>query len=42
MSRKIVFESSAFSDGVKLDKQVNRKVVILIKDIDALFLYFFR
>lgn len=37
MSRKIVFESSAFSDfndWVKLDKQIYRKIIILIKDID--------
>lgn len=37
MSRKIVFESSAFNDfndWVKLDKQLYRKIVALIKDID--------
>ena len=37
MSRKIVFESSAFNDfnnWVKLDKKIYRKIVTLIKDID--------
>ena len=37
MSRKIVFESSAFADfndWVKLDKKIYRKIIELIKDID--------
>ena len=37
MSRKIVFESSAFTDfndWVKLDKKIQRKIIELIKDID--------
>jgi toxin YoeB len=37
MSRRIVFESSAFADfneGAKLDKKIYRKIVELIKDID--------
>ncbi len=37
MSRKIVFESSAFADfndWAKLDKKIYRKIVELIKDID--------
>ena len=37
MSRKIVFESSAFADfnqWLKLDKKIHRKIVELIKDID--------
>ena len=37
MSRKIVFESSAFNDfnnWVKLDRKIYRKIVTLIKDID--------
>ncbi len=37
MSRKIVFESSAFADfnqWLKLDKKIHRKVIELIKDID--------
>ncbi|GAB4532682.1 MAG: type II toxin-antitoxin system mRNA interferase toxin YoeB [Pleurocapsa sp.] len=37
MSRKIVFESSAFDDfnnWAKQDKKVYRKIVTLIKDID--------
>lgn len=37
MSRKIVFESSAFADfndWVKLDKKIHRKIIGLIKDID--------
>ena len=37
MSRRIVFEASAFKDfngWVKLDKKIYRKIVELIKDID--------
>ncbi|WP_019504340.1 Txe/YoeB family addiction module toxin [Pleurocapsa sp. PCC 7319] len=37
MSRKIVFESSAFADfndWVKLDQKIHRKIIELIKDID--------
>lgn len=37
MSRKIVFESSAFTDfndWAKLDKKLQRKIIELIKDID--------
>lgn len=37
MSRKIVFEASAFEDFsecAKLDKKISRKIVELIKDID--------
>jgi len=37
MSRKIVFESSAFADfneWLKLDKKIHRKIIELIKDID--------
>ena len=37
MSRKIVFESSAFTDfndWAKLDKKIQRKIIELIKDID--------
>ena len=37
MSRRIVFESSAFEDftgWVKLDKKMYRQIVELIKDID--------
>lgn len=37
MSRKIVFESSAFDDfnnWIKQDKKIHRKIVNLIKDID--------
>lgn len=37
MSRRIVFESSAFADfneWVKLDKKIYRQIVELIKDID--------
>lgn len=37
MSRRIVFESSAFADfndWVKLDKKIHRKIIELIKDID--------
>ena len=37
MSRKIVFESSAFddfNDWAKLDKKIYRKIVTLIKDIE--------
>ncbi len=37
MSRKIVFEASAFEDfneWAKLDKKIYRKIVELIKDID--------
>lgn len=37
MSRKIVFESSAFADfndWAKLDKKIYRKIVELIKNID--------
>lgn len=37
MTRKIVFESSAFedfNDWVKQDKKTHRKIVSLIKDID--------
>ncbi|MUL37789.1 Txe/YoeB family addiction module toxin [Gloeocapsopsis dulcis] len=37
MSRKIVFEASAFEDfteWAKLDKKIHRKIVELIKDID--------
>ncbi|MBE9066785.1 Txe/YoeB family addiction module toxin [Leptolyngbya cf. ectocarpi LEGE 11479] len=37
MSRKIVFESSAFKDfnqWINLDKKLYRKIVKLIKDID--------
>ena len=37
MSRRIIFESSAFEDfteWVKLDKKIYRKIVELIKDID--------
>jgi toxin YoeB len=37
MSRKIVFESSAFedfNDWAKLDKKIHRKIIELIKDID--------
>jgi toxin YoeB len=37
MSRRIVFESSAFEDfseWAKLDKKIHRKIVVLIKDID--------
>jgi toxin YoeB len=36
MSKRIVFESSAFADlndWVKLDKKIHRKIVELIKDI---------
>jgi toxin YoeB len=38
MSRKIVFEASAFkdfNDWVKLDKKIHRKIIELIKDIDS-------
>ena len=37
MSRKIVFESSAFADfnnWAKLDNKIQRKIIELIKDID--------
>lgn len=37
MSRKIVFEASAFEDfnqWVSLDKKLHRKIINLIKDID--------
>ena len=37
MSRKIVFELSAFADfnqWLKLDKKTHRKIIELIKDID--------
>jgi toxin YoeB len=37
MSRKIVFELSAFADfndWVKLDKKIHRKIIELIKDIN--------
>jgi toxin YoeB len=37
MSRRIVFESSAFADfndWVKLDKKIHRKIIELIKDIN--------
>lgn len=37
MSRRIVFESSAFSDfngWLKLDQKIHRKIIELIKDID--------
>lgn len=37
MSRRIVFESSAFADfndWAKLDKKIQRKIIELIKDID--------
>lgn len=37
MSRRIVFESSAFADfndWVKLDKKMHRKIIELIKDIN--------
>ena len=37
MSRRIVFESSAFTDfndWAKLDKKIHRKIIELIKDID--------
>ncbi len=37
MSRKIVFESSAFADfndWIKLDKKTYRKIIELIKDIN--------
>lgn len=37
MSRKIVFESSAFADfnnWIRLDKKLHRKIIELIKDID--------
>lgn len=37
MSRRIIFESSAFADfneWAKLDKKIYRKIVELIKDID--------
>ena len=37
MSRRIVFEASAFedfNDWAKLDKKIYRKIVELIKDID--------
>jgi toxin YoeB len=37
MSRKIVFELSAFedfNDWVKLDKKIHRKIIELIKDIN--------
>ena len=37
MSKKVVFESSAFNDfnnWAKLDKKIYRKIVALIKDID--------
>ena len=37
MSRKIVFESYAFTDfndWAKLDKKIQRKIIELIKDID--------
>lgn len=37
MSRKIVFESSAFADfndWVKLDKKIHRKIIELIEDIN--------
>jgi toxin YoeB len=37
MSRKIVFEASAFADfndWVKLDKKIHRKIIELIKDIN--------
>ncbi len=37
MSRKIVFESSAFADfndWTKLDKKLHKKIIELIKDID--------
>jgi toxin YoeB len=36
MSKRIVFESSAFADfndWVKLDKKIHRKIIELIKDI---------
>jgi toxin YoeB len=38
MSRRIVFEASAFEDfneWAKLDKKIYRKIVELIKDIDC-------
>ena len=41
MIRKIVFESSAFSDfndWAKLDQKIYRKIVSLIKDLNALLL----
>ncbi len=37
MSKKIVFESSAFADfndWARLDKKIQRKIIELIKDID--------
>lgn len=37
MSRKIVFESSAFADfndWAKLDRKLHKKIIELIKDID--------
>lgn len=37
MTRKIVFESSAFgdfNDWAKLDKKIHRKIIELIKDIN--------
>lgn len=37
MSRRIVFESSAFADfndWARLDKKIQRKIIELIKDID--------
>jgi toxin YoeB len=37
MSRRIVFEASAFEDfseWAKLDKKIHQKIVTLIKDID--------
>ena len=37
MSRRIVFESSAFTDfndWLKLDKKIHRKIIELVKDID--------
>lgn len=37
MSRRIVFESSAFADfndWIKLDKKIHRKIIELIKNID--------
>ncbi|MEM1169157.1 MAG: Txe/YoeB family addiction module toxin [Cyanobacteria bacterium P01_H01_bin.35] len=37
MSKRIVFEASAFSDfteWVKIDKKIHQKIVTLIKDID--------
>ncbi|MEN9520675.1 MAG: hypothetical protein RLZZ381_3263 [Cyanobacteriota bacterium] len=37
MSKRIVFESSAFADfndWVKLDKKIHRKIIELIKDIN--------